>query len=101
MGFVGRAVEAGSVLVAAGGSALIGSDSLGEVSRQTVRPLVVRRCKPLLGCRAPETLGEHSNHEIAGCLLHAADGVSPMVKEELWCCSSVMTGPKIITTSRS
>ena len=43
MGFVGSVLGAGSAVVAAGGSALTGSDPLVEVWRQTVRPLVVRR----------------------------------------------------------
>jgi hypothetical protein len=43
MGFVGPVLGAGSTKVAAGGSALTGSDPLVEVWRQTVRPLVVRR----------------------------------------------------------
>jgi hypothetical protein len=64
MGSVGLVFAAGSVLVAASRSALGGSDPL-EVSRQTVRLLVVRRRQRLLGCRAPEPLGEHLHHEIA------------------------------------
>ncbi len=42
MGFVGSVLGAGSTTVAAGGSALTGSDPY-EVLRQIVRPVVVRR----------------------------------------------------------
>jgi hypothetical protein len=56
MGFVGSVLGARLDEVAAGGSALSGSDPLVEVWRQTVRPLVARDV-PLLGWRAPETLG--------------------------------------------
>jgi hypothetical protein len=48
MGFVGSVLGDGLDEVAAGGSALTGSDPLVEVWRQTVRPLVARD-EPLLG----------------------------------------------------
>ena len=58
MGFVGSVLGAGSAKVAAGGSALTGSDPLVEVWRQTVRPLVVRR-RTTAGMTCPLHLGEH------------------------------------------
>ena len=73
MGSVGLAFAAGSMLVAASGSALTGSDPMWEVSRQTVRLLVVRRFN---GCWdvVPRSVGEHSCHEIAARLLLLPNG---------------------------
>jgi hypothetical protein len=78
-----RAVSTGSVLVAAGGSALSGLAL--EVLRQTVRPLVVRRRNRCWDDVAPPGGGEHltiRSPAVSSTLLTVSES-----NEEAQCCS--------------